>query len=382
MGKCWLKILQDCKALFFRIRVMINKILYRGSKTLVRMQLSLLFLLMSADFVYGQQMGGTCPDPFTCPPFIDVSSCIELGNNLPFQNGDGPLRNAVPRKMEAYYGVATGAINIGDFYFEVNGVRKNTYTEVLLSDLEEENANICFGFNINGGDYNCYNAFCCVPLAIPATATYCKCSGVINVEAAEGYDEYYIKVSTGGTEYPKINAGNSPKFAIVNPAFPSVPTEVLVYGVKGGHETRMNTTYKVYEVTADFTTTQKGFGSVLLTDASTLSVADDEIKSREWRVFPANYTQNERPDLSGYTTVAGTGETLTETLNKAGQWVALIVENSICCRDTALKFVVPDTCVVRRLNLTYLLSARVMAICNMPINQLMLSTILWFRVLI
>ncbi|MBR6106049.1 MAG: hypothetical protein IKP81_13450, partial [Paludibacteraceae bacterium] len=300
---------------------------------------------MSADFVYGQQMGGTCPDPFTCPPFIDVSSCIELGNNLPFQNGDGPLRNAVPRKMEAYYGVATGAINIGDFYFEVNGVRKNTYTEVLLSDLEEENANICFRFGINGGGYNCYNAFCCVPLAIPATATYCKCSGVINVEATEGYDEYYIKVSTGGTEYPKINAGNSPKFAIVNPAFPSVPTEVLVYGVKGGHETRMNTTYKVYEVTADFTTTQKGFGSVLLTDASTLSVADDEIKSREWRVFPANYTQNERPDLSGYTTVAGTGETLTETLNEAGQWVALIVENSICCRDTALKFVVPDTCI-------------------------------------
>ena len=84
------------KTAFFRIMVMtFNKILYRGSKTFVRMLLSFLFLVMSADFVYGQLMGGTCPDPFTCPPFIDVSGCIELGNDHPFQNEDRSLRNAM-----------------------------------------------------------------------------------------------------------------------------------------------------------------------------------------------------------------------------------------------------------------------------------------------
>ncbi|MCQ2192689.1 MAG: SprB repeat-containing protein, partial [Paludibacteraceae bacterium] len=174
-----------------------------------------------------------------------------------------------------------------------------------------------------------------------ASIHYCPSDGVISVNASAGFDSYLVEIV--GASTPRLEAGSSNVFSVINPTG-TTPTNINVYGVKCGNEEKFASTYSVYEVLADFDFADKvgAVNTVTLTDKSKATVVGDDIRTRRWFIFPTG--QAGKPAVADTLLATSFGDdaaVVDKAIDPCGQWVAIVAENTGCCKAFNVKFVVP-----------------------------------------
>ncbi|MCQ2208340.1 MAG: hypothetical protein MJZ02_09000, partial [Paludibacteraceae bacterium] len=178
---------------------------------------------------------------------------------------------------------------------------------------------------------------------VPPTAnvSYCPTSRIVNVEATKVSEPYYFQLDESS---PKVYVGTSNVFAFELPSnLNDIPASFKVFG--GDSELEVNITK--FSVVANFNYTLSDANKVNFFEDITAEGAD--VKTTSWYLFSkeanadvaAALGANNKNKAFDYS-FAKLTDVSNVVIDPCGQYVALVVENEGCCKDTVIKFIEPN----------------------------------------